>query len=92
MLPNLNELIKPISEKIENFNRLDCSLPISFTSEVKMINRDRVQFGNSSSCIINRNGQRIFLSNNWFYIAETPCHSDETFCFFYRIICRFLQE
>ena len=86
MLPNLNELIKPISEKIENFNRLDCSLPISFTSEVKMINRDRVQFGNSSSCIINRNGQRIFLSNNWFYIAAILAPLYEPFYQYKRLL------
>lgn len=69
MLPNLNELIKPISEKINKFNVLDCSLPVSFTSVVKQINRNTVEYGNSASCITNRNGQHIFLSNNWFYIA-----------------------
>ena len=86
MLPNLNELIKPISEKIENFNRLDCPLPISFTSEVKMINRDTVLFGNSSSCIINRNGQRIFLSNNWFYIAAILAPLYEPFYRYKRLL------
>ena len=55
---------------------LDCALPTSFTSTVSTINRDSVQFGNSSSCVTNRNGQRIFLSNNWFYIAAilAPLH------------------
>lgn len=77
MLPNLNELIKPISEKIEKFNVLDCSLPASFISAVKQINRDTVEYGNSASCITNRNGQHIFLSNNWFYIAAilAPLHA-----------------
>lgn len=76
MLPNLNELVNPIAEKIERFNMLDCALPTSFTSAVTTINRDSVQFGNSSSCVTNRNGQRIFLSNNWFYIAAilAPLH------------------
>lgn len=76
MLPNLNELVTPIAEKIERFKMLDCALPTSFTSTVSTINRDRVQFGNSSSCVTNRNGQRIFLSNNWFYIAAilAPLH------------------
>ena len=76
MLPNLNELVNPIAEKIERFRMLDCALPASFTSAVTTINRDRVQFGNSSSCVTNRNGQRIFLSNNWFYIAAilAPLH------------------
>ena len=76
MLPNLNELVTPIAEKIERFKMLDCALPISFTSTVSTINRDSVQFGNSSSCVTNRNGQRIFLSNNWFYIAAilAPLH------------------
>ena len=76
MLPNLNELVTPIAEKIERFKMLDCALPTSFTSTVSTINRDSVQFGNSSSCVTNRNGQRIFLSNNWFYIAAilAPLH------------------
>ena len=76
MLPNLNELVNPIAEKIERFNMLDCALPTSFTSAVTTINRDSVQFGNSSSCVTNRNGQRIFMSNNWFYIAAilAPLH------------------
>lgn len=76
MLPNLNELVNPIAEKIERFKMLDCALPTSFTSAVTTINRDSVQFGNSSSCVTNRNGQRIFLSNNWFYIAAilAPLH------------------
>jgi len=76
MLPNLNELVTPIAEKIERFKMLDCELPTSFTSTVSTINRDSVQFGNSSSCVTNRNGQRIFLSNNWFYIAAilAPLH------------------
>lgn len=76
MLPNLNELVNPIAEKIERFKMLDCALPTSFTSAVTNINRDSVQFGNSSSCVTNRNGQRIFLSNNWFYIAAilAPLH------------------
>ena len=76
MLPNLNELVNPIAEKIERFRMLDCALPASFTSAVTTINRDSVQFGNSSSCVTNRNGQRIFLSNNWFYIAAilAPLH------------------
>lgn len=76
MLPNLNDLVRPISEKIEQFDVLDCSLPISFTSQVTTIYRDTVRFGKSSSCITNRNGQRIYLSNNWFYIAAilAPLH------------------
>ena len=76
MLPNLNELVTPIAEKIERFKMLDCALPTSFTSTVSTINRDSVQFGNGSSCVTNRNGQRIFLSNNWFYIAAilAPLH------------------
>lgn len=76
MLPNLNDLVRPISEKIEQFDVLDCSLPISFTSQVTTIYRDAVRFGKSSSCITNRNGQRIYLSNNWFYIAAilAPLH------------------
>ena len=76
MLPNLNELVTPIADKIERFKMLDCALPTSFTSTVSTINRDSVQFGNSSSCVTNRNGQRIFLSNNWFYIAAilAPLH------------------
>ena len=76
MLPNLYELVTPIAEKIERFKMLDCALPTSFTSAVSTINRDSVQFGNSSSCVTNRNGQRIFLSNNWFYIAAilAPLH------------------
>ena len=69
MLPNLNELISPIIEKIRRFKILDCPLPESFTSQVKTINNDIVEYGKSSSCITNRKGQHIFLSNNWFYIA-----------------------
>ena len=42
MLPNLNELVTPIAEKIERFKMLDCALPTSFTSTVSTINRDSV--------------------------------------------------
>lgn len=86
MLPNLNELIKPICAKIEQFNVLDCSLPVSFTSSVKQINKNTVQYGNSASCITNRNGQHIFLSNNWFYIAAILSPLYGPFCNYKKII------
>lgn len=69
MLQNLNELVKPISEKLKKFNVLDCPLPYAFTENVKTINKCSIEYGHSASCVVNRNGQRIFLSNNWFYIA-----------------------
>lgn len=69
MLQNLNELVKPISEKLKKFNVLDCPLPSAFTENVKYINKCSIEYGHSASCVVNRNGQRIYLSNNWFYIA-----------------------
>lgn len=69
MLQNLNELVNPISEKLKKFNVLDCPLPSAFTENVKIINKCSIEYGHSASCVVNRNGQRIFLSNNWFYIA-----------------------
>lgn len=69
MLLNLNELITPLAEKVSAFCTLDCSIPEAFASEVKTINKDRVEYGKSTSCITNNKGQRIFMSNTWFYIA-----------------------
>ena len=69
MLPNLNELVTPIVDKIEHFNILDCALPDVFKQNVTTIKNCSVEYGSSASCITNRYGQHIFLSNNWFYIA-----------------------
>lgn len=69
MLPNLNELVTPIVDKIEHFNILDCALPDVFKQNVTSIKNGTVEYGSSASCITNRYGQHIFLSNNWFYIA-----------------------
>ncbi len=76
MLQNLNELVTPIVEKISRFDVLDCSLPRAFTESVSTIFNCSVAYGVSASCITNRKGQRIFLSNNWFYIAAilAPLH------------------
>ena len=69
MLPNLNTLVNSVAEKVSLFNILDCRLPKGFTDNVVSIFSSSVEYGNSSSLITNRNGQHIFLSNNWFYIA-----------------------
>ena len=69
MLPDLNTLVNSVAEKVSHFNILDCALPKEFTGNVVSIFSSSVEFGNSSSLITNRNGQHIFLSNNWFYIA-----------------------
>ena len=69
MLPNLNELVTPIVDKIEHFHILDCALPDVFKKNVTSIKNCTVEYGSSASCITNRYGQHIFLSNNWFYIA-----------------------
>ena len=76
MLPNLNELVTPIVDKIERFNILDCALPDVFKQNVTSIKNCTVEYGSSASCITNGAGQRIFLSNNWFYIAAilTPLY------------------
>ena len=69
MLQNLNDLVSPIVDKINRFDILDCSLPAIFTENVTAINNCSVVYGRSASCITNKRGQRVFLSNNWFYIA-----------------------
>lgn len=69
MLQDLNKLIAPIKERIDNFYSLDCEIPESFKSAVRCIKNDKIQYGQFSSCITNRNGQHIYISNNWFYIA-----------------------
>ena len=76
MLQNLNEIVTPIVEKISRFDVLDCSLPKAFSESVSTIFNCSVTYGVSASCITNRKGQRIFLSNNWFYIAAilAPLH------------------
>lgn len=69
MLQNLNELVTPIVDKIRRFHILDCDLPNDFKQEVTSIKNCTIEYGLSASCITNKNGQHIFLSNNWFYIA-----------------------
>ena len=92
MLPNLNELIRPIAEKIRLFKKLDCPLPESFTSKVKTINNDTVEYGKSSSCITNRKGQHIFLSNNWFYIAAILAPLNEPFHLYKDLLNRIVDK
>lgn len=69
MLEDLNLLEKPLIEKINRFNVLNCELPEHFTSNVKCIFKDTIEYGRYCSCITSSSGLRIFISNNWFYIA-----------------------
>ena len=69
MLEDLNLLEKPLIEKINRFNVLNCELPEHFTSSVKCIFKDTIEYGRYCSCITSSSGLRIFISNNWFYIA-----------------------
>lgn len=69
MLQNLKLLVDPIKEIIDRFICLDCELPVGFTSIVSKVNNDIVNYGKTTSLITNRNGQRIFIGNSWFYLA-----------------------
>lgn len=70
MLNNLNELVQPIAKQIQEFNHYDYELPEAFKDSVKMINSYKIEYNRFNSCATNPSGQRIFISNSWFYIAS----------------------
>lgn len=70
MLNNLNELVQPIAKQIQEFDHYDYELPEAFTVSVKMINSYKIEYNRFNSCATNPSGQRIFISNSWFYIAS----------------------
>lgn len=80
MLQNLNEIVTPIKKQLERFNSLDCELPDMFKTVVHHIGSNVITYGKYNSCATNAIGQRIFISNTWFYIAAilaplyTPFH------------------
>lgn len=80
MLQNLNEIVTPIKKQLERFNSLDCELPEMFKTVVHHIGSNVITYGKYNSCATNAIGQRIFISNTWFYIAAilaplyTPFH------------------
>ena len=69
MLQNLNELVTPIKNKLEKFNSLDCELSNAFKDAVREIGSNAMTYGKYNSCATNTTGQRVFISNAWFYIA-----------------------
>lgn len=69
MLQNLNELVTPIKNKLEKFNSLDCELSNAFKDAVREIGSNGMTYGKYNSCATNTTGQRVFISNAWFYIA-----------------------
>ena len=92
MLPNLNTLVNSIAEKVSLFNIIDCRLPKGFTDNVVSIFSSSVEYGNSSSLITNRNGQHIFLSNNWFYIAAMLAPLYEPFYNYKNLVNRIVDK
>lgn len=70
MLNNLNELVQPIAKQIQEFDHYDYELPEAFKDSVKMINSYKIEYNRFNSCATNPSGQRIFISNSWFYIAS----------------------
>lgn len=86
MLPNLNELVTPIVDKIERFHVLDCALPEAFKQNVTTIKNCSVEYGSSASCITNKSGKHIFLSNNWFYIAAILSPLYGPFCEYKKLL------
>lgn len=69
MLQNLNELVSPIKDRLDKFNSLDCELSNKFKETVSHIGSNAMTYGKYNSCATNTTGQRIFISNTWFYIA-----------------------
>lgn len=86
MLPNLNDLVTPIVDKIKKFDVLDCTLPKDFKENVTNIKNGTVEYGRYSSCVTNRAGQKIYFSNNWFYIAALLAPLYEPFTEYKRIL------
>lgn len=70
MLNNLNELVQPIAKQIQEFDHYDYELPEAFKDSVKMMNSYKIEYNRFNSCATNPSGQRIFISNSWFYIAS----------------------
>lgn len=70
MLNNLNELVQPIAKQIQELDHYDYELPEAFKDSVKMINSYKIEYNRFNSCATNPSGQRIFISNSWFYIAS----------------------
>lgn len=69
MLQNLNKLVTPIKNTLEKFDSLDCELSDAFKNTVSQIGSNTMTYGRYNSCATNATGQRIFISNTWFYIA-----------------------
>ena len=69
MLQDLNKLVQDFILKIDKFDAIDCELPDRFINEVDKINNDTIEYGKFSSCVTNKQNQRVFISNSWFYIA-----------------------
>lgn len=69
MLQNLNEIVTPIKNKLDRFESLDCELSNTFKESVHQIGSNVMTYGRYNSCATNTTGQRIFISNTWFYIA-----------------------
>lgn len=69
MLQNLNEIVTPIKNKLDRFESLDCELSNTFKESVNQIGSNVMTYGRYNSCATNTTGQRIFISNTWFYIA-----------------------
>ena len=69
MLQNLNEIVTPIKNKLDRFESLDYELSNTFKDTVHQIGSNVMTYGRYNSCATNATGQRIFISNTWFYIA-----------------------
>lgn len=69
MLSNLNQLVQPILQEIKDFKSLDCELPDDFKTSVSQIGNNTIEYGKYNTCATNADGQKIFISNTWFYIA-----------------------
>lgn len=91
MLQNLNELTYSVRHKIELFDGIDMTLPSAFKEAVTSIDADRIDYGCYSSIITNTDGQHIFLSNSWFYIAAILVPLYEPFEDYFRVLNQYVD-
>ncbi len=69
MLQDLNSIVKNLKDQLSLFSGLDCQLPSRFKQLVTKIGNDTLSYGETTTLVVNSFGQKIYISNNWFYIA-----------------------
>lgn len=70
-LTNLKKLREELIKKYrENYSGEEIILPEKFKQKVSKIGSDRIEYFRYTTCITNTDGQKIYLPNQWFYIAS----------------------